>query len=232
MATQHTLTPRDKWFLERRMRDPVTHEPFKAGDTVVICAQCKTAYSDGVWAMSGGKCCQMGCNHERLLSFSRFSPVIFQPRATRSARFRIAVPKLPVVERLRLLNGYPAAMVVTAAAPLLAVGLLIYGNIEPVEPIIPNAGPLTMTLENFAALGGESLEKLAAIDVDFGDMGAKLAAPARAWEALGPEAEPNASEDRLAPAAARLDGVSDRAGDALSRWFGNFAQRIGSLWRD
>ena len=82
MASQHTLTPRDKWFLERYMRDPVIHEPFRVGDTVVICAQCKTAYSDGAWAMSGGKCCQMGCNHERL----------------------------------RLLNGYPAAIAAAGAA--------------------------------------------------------------------------------------------------------------------
>jgi hypothetical protein len=44
-------------FLREQRKDPVTKEPFKAGDRVVICAGCRSAFLEASWLFRGQKHC-------------------------------------------------------------------------------------------------------------------------------------------------------------------------------
>ena len=73
MPNKHVITSRDKWFLDKHMKDPVAQEQFKIGDTIVICAKCKTAHYESSWSMNSNKCCSAGCDHSSQLNFGYFS---------------------------------------------------------------------------------------------------------------------------------------------------------------
>lgn len=125
MAYKHTITPRDKWFLDKHMKDPATQEPFKVGDTIVICAKCKTAHYDSSWSLNANKCCSMGCNHSCQMNFNKFSPAIFQPKSSRNAQFKVIVEKLSFAEKLKLLSWYPMANVISALIPILVFVFMV-----------------------------------------------------------------------------------------------------------
>lgn len=44
-------------FLREERKDPVTKEPFKAGDRVVICAGCRSAFLETSWLFRGQRHC-------------------------------------------------------------------------------------------------------------------------------------------------------------------------------
>lgn len=48
---------RHRAFLEQRCCDPVTKEPFGAGDRVVMCATCRSAFLESSWRGCGGSHC-------------------------------------------------------------------------------------------------------------------------------------------------------------------------------
>lgn len=56
---KYKITARDRWLLERHPIDPVTQEPFKVGDKVVICASCKTVHYSSTWGMNPQKPCSV-----------------------------------------------------------------------------------------------------------------------------------------------------------------------------
>lgn len=118
MMNSHLITSNDRWFLDKQMKDPVAQEIFKEGDTIVICAKCKTAQYETSWKMNADKCCSAGCNHDKMLTFNNFSPVIFQPQPIRNFQFRIHRERIPFALRLKSLDGYPIANILTVLFPL------------------------------------------------------------------------------------------------------------------
>lgn len=52
-------------------RDPLTHEPFKVGDSVVICSRCGAASLSTSWAAIGGACACQGAQQSIELSLGR-----------------------------------------------------------------------------------------------------------------------------------------------------------------
>lgn len=126
MAIKHTITIHDKWFLNKQMKDPFTQETFKVGDTIVICKKCKTAHLDSSWTVNSNKCCSMGCDHNGLLYFNKFTPSIFTPKTTHKSNFSVIVPKLPFAEKIKLLNGYILVYVMAVLLPVMAITMLFY----------------------------------------------------------------------------------------------------------
>jgi len=66
---KHQITTDDKWLLDKHPIDPVTHEAFKVGDMIVICADCKTVHFDTTWFINQRKPCAV-CNGTTLIDFN------------------------------------------------------------------------------------------------------------------------------------------------------------------
>lgn len=183
MAYKHKITSRDKWFLDKHMKDPVAQELFKVGDAIVICAKCKTAHYDSTWEMNTNKCCSMGCNHNVQLNYTAFSPIIFLPKATHRSGFSIVTERLPFLERLKLFNGYPLANAVTILIPIIVIALMVYFAQTQAIQTFSFADQLTITQSKIDYLGETSKSKLERIiedpqklNISFGDMDNKVVA--------------------------------------------------------
>jgi len=161
MASKHTITSLDKWFLDRHMKDPVTQEPFKVGDCIIICANCKTAHYEATWGMNPSKCCS-SCESNSQLHYSTFSSAIFQHRST-SSRFSIVAEKLSFIQRLRLFNGYPIANTITVLIPiLLLVIMFAFGEYRYIA-VFQATSQLTVTKGKVESIGKQSLAKLSQV---------------------------------------------------------------------
>lgn len=176
MACKHTITSRDGWFLDKHMKDPVAQEPFKVGDTIVICAKCRTAHYESSWDMNANRCCSMGCNCSEQLNFNTFSPVIFQPKSSRNAKFKVIVEKLTFRERLKLFNGYPIAYMITVLIPILTFILVFYTAEDKAVPVSVSSviGLLEESQDKLVGVMANSLPKfekmMGSIDTDMGEM--------------------------------------------------------------
>lgn len=53
-----------RWFVEEGRVDPLTREPFRMGERVVVCANCKMVYLASTWDDCGG-CVGFECNCKR-----------------------------------------------------------------------------------------------------------------------------------------------------------------------
>lgn len=53
-----------RWFVEEGRVDPLTHEPFRMGDRVVICDDCRLVYLASTWDDCDG-CVGIECNCKR-----------------------------------------------------------------------------------------------------------------------------------------------------------------------
>lgn len=167
MADKHEITSQDKWFLDKHMKDPVAQEPFKIGDTIVICSKCKTAHYDSTWAMNSNKCCSLGCNHSIQLRFEQFSPVIFKSQAGYGSKFNVIAEKLTFSERLKLFNGYPIANMITVILPFLIVLLLFWPVLYQAELAFDIEHQLSVIQSNLADLNQNGL---AGIDGAIGNL--------------------------------------------------------------
>ncbi len=194
MAKKHTVTARDKWFIDKCMKDPVAQEPFKVGDTIVICAKCKTAHHESSWIMNSNKCCSMGCNHSSQLSFKRFSPVYFQPKLTRSSHFNVIAEKIPFGERQKLFNIYPMANIITVIIPILIIVTLLYSLQSEVVPMYKVTNQLLTIQDRYTILGNEGndkfqkmCEKVRSINVEFGEMDYKSKMVISSFDGIKPK---------------------------------------------
>ena len=91
MPQEHTLTPRDRWFLNEHRLDPVTKGEFVQGDQIVICARCKTVSLRDSWVSIGGSCAN--CQSNARLAFRFFSPELLRLSASGSKDFKILAPR-------------------------------------------------------------------------------------------------------------------------------------------
>lgn len=123
MASSHTLSPRDRWFLNKGLCDPVTKRPFAVGDSVVICANCKVPHDASTWGLDEKKRCA-SCQGNTLLEFEDFSPQLLRPKAVHTARFRVVGEKLTLREKLDQFNGYPWAYTMMILLPFLTAAVL------------------------------------------------------------------------------------------------------------
>ena len=57
----HTLTARDKWFLQMKRRDPLTSNTFREGDRVVVCRKCRCVQYAESWELNQNSCCMGLC---------------------------------------------------------------------------------------------------------------------------------------------------------------------------
>lgn len=53
----HILSKKDHAFLLEDRRDPVTGDPFREGDEIIICAGCRSAFKRESWEYMGGEHC-------------------------------------------------------------------------------------------------------------------------------------------------------------------------------
>lgn len=91
MPQEHTLTPRDRWFLDEHRLDPVTKGEFVQGDRIVICARCKTVSLRDSWVSIGGSCAN--CQGNAQLVFPFFSPNLLRLSASGNEDFKILAPR-------------------------------------------------------------------------------------------------------------------------------------------
>ncbi|WP_291726075.1 RDD family protein [Bernardetia sp.] len=63
MANTLKLTEKQIHFLEENRKDPITGDGFSLGDTIVFCAECKSAFTKESWEYMGAK----HCNQRRTL---------------------------------------------------------------------------------------------------------------------------------------------------------------------
>lgn len=87
MPQEHKLTLLDKWFLDEHRLDPVTKSEFFRGDSVVVCAHCKTVSLRDSWDSIGGFCAN--CQGDTRLVFPFFSRGLLRPSASGSKNFKI-----------------------------------------------------------------------------------------------------------------------------------------------
>ncbi|MDR1962658.1 MAG: DUF805 domain-containing protein [Planctomycetaceae bacterium] len=69
MPDEYTLTAYDQWFFDKGYQDPITLEPFRGGDNVVVCADCKMPHLVSSWEYNGG--CASPVKHTRTIPFNR-----------------------------------------------------------------------------------------------------------------------------------------------------------------
>lgn len=129
MPSEHVLTAGDKWFLDYGRVDPVTKEPFQVGDTVVICANCKTVHLDATWGMVSTKCCAI-CERNTALVFSSFSQQLFQAKRVQKKGFRIKEKPIPFYQRILGMSLYPVAYCVDVLLPILTA-VVLFLNLQP-----------------------------------------------------------------------------------------------------
>ena len=174
MAIKHTITSHDKWFLDKHIEDPVTHELFKVGDCITICANCKTAQCESTWDLK--KCCSI-CEHNNKLQFNTFSSAIFQPKKVHNSRFNIVTEKLSFLQRLKLFNGYPITNAITVVLPIIFIAImLILGQNKDIM-VFNITNQFTVTQSKVMNLSERSLAKLnnitkkpVNIDIKFKDL--------------------------------------------------------------
>lgn len=124
MPDRHTITSRDKWFLDKNMKDPITKESFKIGDTVIICAKCKTVYHESTWGIKEGTNCAV-CETNDSLNYKRFSPDIFYFKGSSNKNFKIK-KKISFFSSLKYKNEYPAARAAVVLLPLFYLFVFFY----------------------------------------------------------------------------------------------------------
>lgn len=235
MVYKHTITPRDKWFLDKHMKDPVAQEPFKVGDTIVICAKCKTAHYDSSWSLNANKCCSLGCNYDSQLSFNKFSPAIFQPKASGNARFKVIIKKLPFGERLKLFNGYPLANIITILIPILVFVLMVYFTQYRIVPTFSTANLFEESQYKFVDVMTNSLsgfeniiKKPKSIDIDFGEMSYKLTMVSTSLNEVESKLKATKINDRL-----KSTNINDKfgnVGDNISKVVKHAEKKIIQLF--
>lgn len=57
MTNTLKLTEKQEYFLEENRNDPITGDSFSLGDTIVFCAECKSAFLKESWEYIGSKHC-------------------------------------------------------------------------------------------------------------------------------------------------------------------------------
>ena len=77
MATRHTLGNSDDWFIGDR-RDPYSHKIFEIGDTIVVCAACKSPHLEDTWGQNPNRLCSVCDGNGALLEFEEFNDTLFQ----------------------------------------------------------------------------------------------------------------------------------------------------------
>lgn len=164
MATAHTLTVRDQWFLKKGLCDPVTKAPFAQGDTVVICADCRVPHDVSTWGLDADKSCAC-CQRNSLMEFERFSPEILRPKVIRTEGFRMVEEEVPLWEKLRHIRGYPWAYAAAILLPLLTAVLLICSayaqGIQPRSMLQYMASAARGRLEQVSVFAGWDLPQMA-----------------------------------------------------------------------
>lgn len=236
MENKHTITSKDRWFLETNRKDPVAQEPFKVGDTIVICAKCKTVYYDSSWSMNSNKCCTMGCNHSKQLSFSKFSPLIFQPKITRSSGFHIIVDEVPLVERLKLFNGYPLANLITAFLPILVIARLYYA-IQilglPASDNLEIMGSVQTRVSNVCDSNSVKLKDIAVkvkgIEVRVDNMDYKISAIESSFDGIDINVSNTNVREKLSGTLSNIEDTSEHAWSKISRFFCSSAEFISKI---
>lgn len=180
MEDRHTITARDQWFLDKHMKDPVTQERFKTGDTIIICANCRTVHYDSTWGLNPKKCCSI-CEGNKSLRYSTFSPELFQRKVTCNKGFKIVVERVPFLQRLKLFNGYPAAKTTAILLPVALTGILcctvndqkeldfhIFTQLPEVQEKVGNLGDSSYRKEK------EVIAKVEEINTDFSGLDSKI----------------------------------------------------------
>ena len=56
----HIINEGDRWFLNMHRKDPLLHQEFRPGDSVVVCRACRTVQTNDTWTFNGGKCIVCG----------------------------------------------------------------------------------------------------------------------------------------------------------------------------
>lgn len=168
MATAHTLTAQDQWFLKKGLCDPVTKVPFAEGDTVVICADCKVPHDVSTWGLDAERNCAC-CQRNNLMEFEQFSPKILRPKVIRTAKFRIididGEEEAPLLEKLGRIQAYPWVYAAVILLPLLAAVLLFYSahaqGIQLFSVLRYMVSGIKGRLEQLIALAGRDLSQTA-----------------------------------------------------------------------
>ena len=173
MESEHTITVKDKWFLDKHMKDPIAQEPFKVGDTIVICAKCKTAQYDVSWSMNSNKCCSLGCDHDRKLRFRAFSPAIFRSHMKHNPDFRIIKAWMPFGSMAKV----RAATTAIALLPILVVSFVFRSALQPAVCAIDGNEKLAVIQEKLTEIGENgydkgiySIGKMLSLEPDFGNL--------------------------------------------------------------
>jgi len=84
---EYQITQEDKWLLDTHQTDPITHEPFKVGDAVVICATCRTVHYVSTWAINPEKPCS-NCEGNDLIDFNTVLAGVFRRDGSNVLRIR------------------------------------------------------------------------------------------------------------------------------------------------
>jgi len=227
MANKHTITSRDKWFLDKHMKDPVAQEEFRIGDTVVVCAKCKTAHYESTWSMNSGKCCSMGCEHSIQLNFKTFSPVIFQIKNRHSSRFSVIAEKLSFLQRLQMFNGYPLANTVTVLIPIFIIALFFNtSNLQGIKRFNFN-NRLSEVKNSFSLLHKENkvktdriADKQKNINLEFGDMNYKVDKISSSFENIKPELNQTSIDSKLQKSSKKLSELFNMLAKFFENIFG------------
>lgn len=133
MPTNHTISNRDAWFIDKHLNDPVTHEPFKVGDIIVVCARCKSVHYEATWGMNPIKSCS-NCESNEKLNYDTFSSILFQPYTHNNPKFNILVKKIPSGQELKLFNKHSvASMLAIVLSIFLAVSIGTHHSNKDIE---------------------------------------------------------------------------------------------------
>ncbi len=177
MESEHTITAEDEWFLDKHMKDPIAQEPFKVGDTIVICAKCKTAQYDVSWSMNSNKCCSLGCDYNHKLRFRAFSPVIFQPDIKHNPGFRVIKARMPFGSLVKVIGALPMRATAIALLPILVAAFLFRSTLQPAVCAIDGNEKIAVIQEKLTEIGENgydrgiySIEKMLSLEPDFGNL--------------------------------------------------------------
>ena len=69
MENEYVLKSSDDWFIKQKRKDLFTQEYFKEGDSIVLCAQCRTVMLSDAWKYYGNRC--LNCKHDHTVPFSK-----------------------------------------------------------------------------------------------------------------------------------------------------------------
>jgi hypothetical protein len=236
MPNKHVITSRDKWFLDKHMKDPVAQEQFKIGDTIVICAKCKTAHYESSWSMNSNKCCSAGCDHSSQLNFNTFSSDIFRPKISHNSQFNVVIKKAPFTERVTQFNGYPIANTFTIMIPMLLVLLLIYATQYHALPTRKMTKQLAMTQERLTDFAEESLIKFGQLIEKPKSMnknsGKKLNSISTSFDNVKTKTAAIDVTDKLNNVHSNVSSASNHARKKLSKWFNSVTKFFGKIFEE